>query len=582
MRKNLFTVIANVLLISITVAVIGCGCSGTDSAAIGSGGTGILDSSYNPLNPEEPLITIRAITGRADVAITGYGMDVYGTDPDGTPYNYKDFIIKGAGLQGINQSPNGLEQFNYPYMYVLANNSGANCVRLYGAAFTEAPSYSGETPAQQAQDVDAAFAWARNATAKGSPMFVAPGITMADSTAIDYTNTAAGSPLLVQRALIESFVDNVIALQNDRQLMWIIGNELVKSTNPTVKAAVYGEINVIAQYIEKAGSNLPCMTAVPTVTTDELVIIAKNCPNLDILGINDYYGTFGATQGGGYLNTLNAAMTASRLDKNGWQKPYIVSEFGSYDLGGLNMPTITLPPPPQYVPQGVYALEANSTNVAQDYSDNYRNYIAPYLTTGCLGSFCYIWQNPVFSNHYAYFFEMIISGPLETPSYNPLGRYRLQAADNMIGAWGGTSPGLPYPEIAVTDGDPQGIVCTFKATQQNLAPDPVTGGQSLTASVTVNFTGTLQYNWYIVDDNANNHYNPQNYEGPVSSPPNGVSQTTAVSGNSQTNTVTFTAPQNTGQYQLRVTITSGSDPGPSGDPTVEGTAATAAVFFTVK
>ena len=61
-------------------------------------------------------------------------------------------------------------------------------------------------------------------------------------------------------------------------------------------------------------------------------------------------------------------------------------EFGSYDLGGLNMPTITLPSPPPYVPQGVYALEANSTNIANDYSDNYQNYIAPYLTTGCLGS----------------------------------------------------------------------------------------------------------------------------------------------------------------------------------------------------
>ena len=147
---------------------------------------------------------------------------------------------------------------------------------------------------------------------------------------------------------------------------------------------------------------------------------------------------------------------------------------------------------------------------------------------------------------------MIISGPPETPSYNPWGGYRLQAVDNMISAWGGTSPGVPYPEIVVTDGDPQGIACNFKATQQNLAPTPVTAGQSLTAAVTVNFSGTLQYNWYIVDDTATGHYSPQNYEGTASSAPNGASQnTTTGSGNSQTNTVTFNAPQNSGQYQLR-------------------------------
>lgn len=572
MKNKHFTVIMHALLIIITTAVIGCGCSGTDNSTVGSASTGISDSSNNTFNSEEPLITIRAVTGKADAVITGYSMDVYGTDPDGTQYNYKDFTVKGAGLQGISQPPYGLQQFTYPYMYVLASNTGANCVRLYGAAF------SSETPAQQAQDVDAAFTWARTATSNGSPMFVAVGITMGNSTAIDYTNTAAGSPLLVQRANIESFVNNVIALQNDRQLMWIIGNELVTSTGPNVKAAVYSEINLIAKYIETAGSKLPCMTAVPTVTTNELAIIAQNCPDLDILGINDYYGTFGTTQGGGYLNTLNGTMTASRQN-NGWQKPYIVSEFGSYDLGGLNMPTITLPSPPPYVPQGVYALEANSTNIANDYSDNYQNYIAPYLTTGCLGSFCYIWENPVFSNNYAYFFEMIISGPPETPSYNPWGGYRLQAVDNMISAWGGTSPGVPYPEIVVTDGDPQGIACNFKATQQNLAPTPVTAGQSLTAAVTVNFSGTLQYNWYIVDDTATGHYSPQNYEGTASSAPNGASQnTTTGSGNSQTNTVTFNAPQNSGQYQLRVTITSGPDPG----GTTQGTAATAAVYFQVQ
>jgi hypothetical protein len=475
MKTNLFTVIAFCLLVLVVAAVIGYGCSGSGGSTAGyitAGGSGF---SFNSLNPEEPLVTIRSISGRATATITDFNMDVYGTNPDGTSYNYQDFTVKGAGLQGISQPPYGLQQFSYPYMYVLAGTSGANCVRLYGAAF------SSESPEQQVYDIDAALTWARTATSNGNPMFVAVGITMGDSNAIDYTNTQTGSPLMIQRGYIQNFIDLVITLNNDRQLLWIIGNELVKSSDPTVKAAVYTEIDVIAKYARTAGSNLPTMTAVPTVTTDELQTIALYCPDLQILGINDYYGTFGTTSGGGYLNTLASTMTASQQAPNGWQKPYIVSEFGSYDLGGLNMPAVTLPPPPAYVPAGVYALEANSTLVAADYYNNYQTYIVPALTTGCLGSFCYVYENPVFSNLYAYFFEMVLSGPNETPSYNPDGRYRLEAVDRMISAWGGTSPGTAYPQIvAGDDGDPQGISCSFKATQQNLSPAAVSPGTQLT------------------------------------------------------------------------------------------------------
>ncbi|MDQ7826140.1 MAG: hypothetical protein RDV48_25280 [Candidatus Eremiobacteraeota bacterium] len=576
MKTNLYTVIALVLAAVTVTALIGCGCSGTSDSNAGYINTGSSNAPYNPLNPEEPLVTIRSRSAKADVTITGYAMDVKGTNPDGSSYNYPDFTVKGAGLQGISQPPYGLQQFTYPYMYLLANKSGANCVRLYGAAFAN------ETPAQQANDVDAALTWARSATSNGTPMFVAVGITMGDSNAIDYTNTQSGSTLMAQRQNIQTFVNGVIALNNDRQLLWIIGNELVKSSDPAVHAAVYTEIDYIAKNIIQAGgSNLPCMTAVPTVTTAELEVIAANCPDLQILGINDYYGTFGTTSGGGFLNTLASTMTASQQDPNGWQKPYIVSEFGSYDLGGLNMPTITLPPPPAYVPQGIYALEANSTLVAADYYNNYQTYIVPALTTGCVGSFCYVYENPVYSALYAYFFEMVVSGPLETPSYNPNGRYRLQAVDQMISAWGGTSPGTAYPQIVLgADQDPQGISCSFKATQQNMSPSAVSPGAPLTASVKVNFSGSLTYTWYIVDDTAN-HYSPQNYEGTASNPPAGVSQNTVTSGGTQTNTVTFNAPQTAGNYQLRVTIVNGTDPGPGVDPSVQGTAATAAVYFQV-
>lgn len=564
--------VSAIFLFAVLLFAGGCG-SGSDSYL----------AVYLNLNHEEPLVTITAMESDgaegADPIVTGHILSVSGTNPDGTPYSYPDFVIKGGGLQGIYQSPSGLMQFDYPYMTLLANQGGANCIRTYGAKFVADPSdWSGETVASQVQDVKAAITWARNATKAGNPMFVAVGITMANSAVLDYSDTTAGSPLLKQRALIYSFIKSVIALNNDRQLLWVIGNELVASDD---HQPVYKEIDTIAAYVKSKGSTLPCMTAVQTVTVDELALIAKNCPHLDILGINDYYGSFGTIKGGGYLDTLQDTMTTSMGSADGWKKPYIVSEFGSYDLAGLNMPAVNLAPPP-YVPQAIYGLEANSTLLAQDYIDNYNSYIQPYTASnaGCVGSFSYVWENPVFSEHYAYFYAMFISGPDETPSYNPRGKYRLEAAEKMIQAWGGTATGQKYPQVLSADNDPQGIQCSFKVTKDTTGnPPTVSPAAALTASIAVTYDGTVPpvFTWYVVDDTAL-HYNPQQYQGAKDGTPAGASQQTATDASTYTNTLTFTAPAAPGNYQLRVNVTCDNDTDPSG----QGTAATAAILFIVK
>lgn len=567
------------------LALVGCGGSGgsTNTTTTGTQSTASSASAVAAGQPasgglggvnqsaEEPEVRIRNTqvkAARATVTVNGFAMDVSGTGPNRQPYNFQNFVIKGAGLQGISQPPYGLQQFTYPYMNLLANGSGANCIRCYGAALSQ------ETPAQQQTDIQAALTWANNATIGGQPTFVAVGLTMLPSTQLDYTNTSSGSPLLVQRAGIEQLVQNVVALDNSRQLLWVIGNELAQNPSATVRAAVYKEINVIAQYIRAtAGSQLPRMTAVPTVTTDELQLIAANCPDLDILGVNDYYGTFGSVQGGGFLNTLNATMVASQGQSGGWNKPYIVSEYGSYDLASTQMPIVNLPNPPPFVAAAIYGLEANSTAIAADYVNNYKNFIAPFVSgQGCLGSFAYIWENPVFANNYAYFFEIFASGADETPSYNPPGKLLFQAVDSLISDWGGTSPGVPYPQITSADGDPQAIQCSFKYTQTNLSPGAVTHGTTQTASVTASASAQLTFNWYLVTDTAN-HYNPQAFEGTASTVPPGASQSTSGTTGSQTNTLTFTAPTTPGNYQLRVIISTGGN---------QGTAATAAILFTVQ
>ncbi|MBI3928542.1 MAG: hypothetical protein HY319_23580 [Armatimonadetes bacterium] len=562
------------LVLLLILNLLAAGCEGNSSRVPTAGGDGGRGNFA-----DEPIVTIRTFSApdRADIKaqqIVGHAMDVEGIHPAGHPYKHTDFFMKGGGLQGIDQPPNGLQQFSYPYMAFLAGDTGANCIRTYGAAFP--PFGSGETPQQQQMDTSAALTWATNATSGSMHMFVAVGITLQNSGAIDYTNTAAGSPLMVQRQNALQFVQLVGQLDNNRQIAWIVGNELVQSSDPTVKAAVYTEINTIAQMIKSQGSSLPCMTAVPTVTTDELELIAQYCPDLDMLGVNDYYGAFGTRMGGGFLNTLHQTMVASRGQAKGWKKPYVVSEFGSYDLAAADLPLVTLPNTPAFTPQGYYGLEANSTAVAQNYLTNYQTYIEPFLDgDGCLGSFCYVWENPVFSTYFAYYFEMFITGPDSDPSYNPPGEFRTQSVGAMVQAWGGTDQGGPYPQISSADGDPQAIQCTFKATASDLTPTPVSPGQQLQASITASYASSLTFNWYIVDDTAQ-HYNPQLYEGTTSNAPVGLQQSTATSGPAQTNSITFTAPTTPGNYQLRVTITDGTD------PATQAPAATAAIFFHVQ
>lgn len=544
------------LALSLMVAGCGGGASLSSSTVPSQGGPFV----------EEPRVVIHTHGDARAEAVTGHTMDVSGTLPTGETYVEQDFVLKGAGLQGISRPPYGLQQFTYPYMAFLAGDSGANCIRTYGAAFDQ-----DNSPTQLSEDTKAALEWAAAATTTSRKMFVAVGITLQRSDKLDYTNS---TQVLQQRQKVLEFVDLVGRLDNSRQFGWILGNELIVSSDPAVKAAVYTEINTIAREIRKRGSQLPRLTAIQTVTPEELKTVASYCPDLDILGINDYYGSFGGQSGGGFLNTLHQAIVTSRGQSRGWTKPYIVSEFGSYDLAAADLPRVALPNTPAFTAQGYYGLEANSTAIASNYLTNYQSYIQPYLNGGgCLGSFCYVWQNPVFSSLYGYYFEMFLTGPTETPTYNPPGRFRTESVASMVSAWGGTATGGPYPQITSADGDPQAIQCAFKATAANLTPAPVSKGSSQTASVTAAYASPVTFTWYLVDDSGQ-HYNPQRYGGTASTSL-GNGNTTS-NGNAQTNTVVFNAPSTAGNYQLRVLVTDGTA------PTDQNAGATAAVFFQVQ
>ncbi|MGE5447124.1 MAG: glycoside hydrolase family 2 TIM barrel-domain containing protein [Bacteroidales bacterium] len=97
-------------------------------------------------------------------------------------------------------------------------------------------------------------------------------------------------------------------------LMWAIGNELdyipgTKPFNPKVWVAV----NEAAKAIKAIDPNHPVMTVIGTSMMEKVADIVKLCPDLDLLGINTY----------GDIYTL-----PETLQKYGWTKPYLISEWG--------------------------------------------------------------------------------------------------------------------------------------------------------------------------------------------------------------------------------------------------------------
>lgn len=125
----------------------------------------------------------------------------------------------------------------------------------------------------------------------------------------DYNDTAAVRKQTDRiREIVKSTKDHPAVL------MWAIGNELdyipgTKPFNPKVWVAV----NDAAKAIKAIDPNHPVMTVIGTSMMEKVADIVKHCPDIDLLGINTY----------GDIYTL-----PETLQKYGWTKPYLISEWG--------------------------------------------------------------------------------------------------------------------------------------------------------------------------------------------------------------------------------------------------------------
>ncbi|MDD6210015.1 MAG: glycoside hydrolase family 2 TIM barrel-domain containing protein [Bacteroidales bacterium] len=182
----------------------------------------------------------------------------------------------------------------------------------------------------------------------------------------NYDDTAA------VRAQHEKVLDIVRNMKDHPAvLMWALGNELdhvpQKVYEPNkiyYNMKVWDAVNDLAKAIHEIDPNHPVMTVVGSITEHKIGALVKQCPDLDLLGINEY----------GDLLQIPVW-----LREWGWNKPYMVTEWGP--TGFWQMPR---------TPWN-YHVEENSSEKADKYKERYEGTILKDKEM-CLGSFVFLWR----------------------------------------------------------------------------------------------------------------------------------------------------------------------------------------------
>ncbi|MCE5187522.1 MAG: hypothetical protein LLF76_15480 [Planctomycetaceae bacterium] len=152
-------------------------------------------------------------------------------------------------------------------------------------------------------------------------------------------------------------------------LMWAIGNEIEHEAGRDASLLVWKEVEEIAKAIKQIDANHPVITVLAG-TGRKLEDIKQLCPSLDAVGINSY----------GQMRRVPAD-----LKKYGWQKPYLITEFGPRGWWETDKTSWGLP------------IEDTSTEKAAFYADAYNGGVAGQ--PNCLGSYVFLWGNKQEKTH---------------------------------------------------------------------------------------------------------------------------------------------------------------------------------------
>jgi len=281
-------------------------------------------------------------------------------------------------------------------------------------------------------------------------------------------------------------------------LMWALGNELdfiQANVKETYNHRVWKAVNALASEIHRIDPNHPVMTVVGSIDRDKIKTLLTECPNLDLLGINEY----------GDLNKI-----PGWLRQYGWQKPYAVTEWGPTGFWQVRKTPWKAP------------IEETSSQKADKYRERYAGTIAAD-TDRCVGSYVFLWRQHQERTHT--WFGMFDKNGLET-----------EAVDVMHHAWTGRWPTNRSPRLdsvkighkTAAEGVYLQATRTYEATVW--ASDPE--------------ADSLRYKWEVLPEGTNFPYGGNGENLPPALP--GLIDQPAQ------RQVSFRAPMGTGAYRLFV------------------------------
>lgn len=145
---------------------------------------------------------------------------------------------------------------------------------------------------------------------------------------------------------------------------WGLGNETEGPDQLVGRDAVWREIEILARLVKEEDPTRPIVTTIAGANPDKIRALQRHCPSVDVIGLNLYGG---------------APFASHQLDAVGWDRPFMLTEYGP--LGPWEMPATTWDAP-----------------VEPDTHAKLASYLAAYRTARsdpsgrCVGTFAFAWH----------------------------------------------------------------------------------------------------------------------------------------------------------------------------------------------
>ncbi|MGE9290065.1 MAG: glycoside hydrolase family 2 TIM barrel-domain containing protein [Puniceicoccales bacterium] len=281
-------------------------------------------------------------------------------------------------------------------------------------------------------------------------------------------------------------------------LVWGLGNEMEGPISDGSNIRIWEELNELARIIKEEDPNHPVMSVIAGIGGSKVANVIEYYPEIDILGVNAYASASGVGEG---------------LIKQGWEKPFMLTEFGP--VGHWEV---------AHAPWGA-PIEPTSQEKAASYFVTHKR-VVEEGEGKCLGTFAFLWGNKQETTA-TWYGMFLASGE------------RLGSADAMSYAWDGQFPPNRAPKLLKLESG---------ADQARIR-----AGSSHTATVTVEDPDgdTLEYEWIVVAESTDRQTGGDHEAAPPSFP--------ELTRNAVGPEITFQAPRKSGAYRLFVYVRDGAN-----------------------